>query len=65
MLFMVLAWLGIVAFVLMLVQISLGIGIVMTGKKPYYLTHTKINWIILFLVALVHGIIGVRMSFFG
>jgi hypothetical protein len=52
-------WLGLLAFLLLLLQISVGLRII---KLPFWV-HQKLIWWILLLVVLVHGFYGFEIYF--
>jgi succinate dehydrogenase hydrophobic anchor subunit len=58
-------WLGLLTLLLLLFQIVLGIFVVNgvgRGTRVHFI-HTKVNWIILLLIALIHGYYGFQIYF--
>lgn len=53
-------WLGILALLLILLQISIGTRIL---KLPFWV-HTRIVWILILIVALLHAYYGIMITFF-
>jgi hypothetical protein len=56
-------WLGMIILLLLLIQIYLGIVLVKTGKKQVRFFHTKIVWVVLIIIALIHGFYGFQIYF--
>ncbi len=56
-------WLGMLAFLLLLTQISLGIALVRTGNQKVRFIHTKIVWVVLVIVVIFHAIYGIQLYF--
>jgi hypothetical protein len=53
-------WLGLFGMVLLLIQAMVGKHII---KLPLWV-HSKLIWITIFLVAVVHGYYGIQIYFF-
>jgi len=56
-------WLGMIILLLVLIQISLGITLVKTGNKQVRFIHTKIVWVVLIIIALIHGFYAFQIYF--
>jgi len=56
-------WLGMLTFLLVVTQISLGIILIKTGKRQVRFFHTKIVWVIILIIALIHGFYGFEIYF--
>jgi hypothetical protein len=56
-------WLGMIILLLVLTQISLGITLVKTGNRKVYFFHTRVVWVILIIIALIHGFYGFQIYF--
>ncbi|OGY21845.1 MAG: hypothetical protein A2126_01525 [Candidatus Woykebacteria bacterium GWB1_45_5] len=56
-------WLGILTLLLLIIQISLGIAMVKTARKNLYRIHTKVVWMVLIIVALIHAYYGFQIYF--
>jgi len=56
-------WLGFVNLALLLTQISLGITLFRRGGKRIIFFHTKVVWVILIIVVLVHAFYGFQLYF--
>lgn len=56
-------WLGFVNLALLLTQISLGITLIRRGGKRVIFFHTKIVWVILLIVVLIHAFYGFQLYF--
>jgi len=58
-------WLGFLTFLLLLTQITLGIIMVgwagMSSKVHFF--HTRVIWIILLIIVLIHGFYGFEIYF--
>ena len=52
-------WLGLLALVLLLLQIGIGTRII---KLPFWV-HKKVVWIVLLIVVLIHGFYGFELYF--
>ena len=52
-------WLGMLTFLLLILQILVGARII---KLPFW-THRKVIWIILLVVATIHGFYGFEIYF--
>ena len=52
-------WLGMLLFLLILFQIGLGTRII---KLPFWI-HTKINWIVILTLGIIHGFYGFEIYF--
>lgn len=52
-------WLGMVTFLFVIIQILIGTRML---KLPFWL-HTKVLWIIILLLVLVHGFYGFEIYF--
>jgi hypothetical protein len=53
-------WLGVLAFIVLIVQILVGAQIL---KIPFW-WHTKVLWIVLLVLTIVHGIYSFQRYFF-
>jgi hypothetical protein len=56
-------WLGFVNLALLLTQISLGMTLIKRGGKRIIFFHTKVVWLILLIVVLIHGFYGFQLYF--
>lgn len=54
-------WLGILTFLLIILQIGIGTRIL---KLPFWI-HTRVVWIILLFVAIIHAYYGIQITFFS
>lgn len=52
-------WLGMVTFFFVLVQMAIGLKIL---KVPFWI-HTKVVWVIILILAIVHGFYGYEIYF--
>lgn len=52
-------WLGLLAFLLLVLQILIGARVL---KLPFWF-HTRVVWILLLVVVLIHGLIGFQRYF--